>query len=60
MGDDKKLLIFVRGRIGTDGEECVSFLQFGYAPRPYSSLSREYDPICDPSLSAAYGMDNSR
>ena len=41
-------------------EGNVVLLQFGYAPRPYSSLSREYDPICDPSLSAAYGMDNSR
>ena len=41
-------------------EGSVVLLQFGYAPRPYSSLSREYDPICDPSLSAAYGMDNSR
>ena len=41
-------------------EGNVVLLQFGYAPRPYSSLSREYDPISDPSLSAAYGMDNSR
>ena len=44
----------------TEGNAVTFFLQFGYAPRPYSSLSREYDPICDPSLSAAYGMDNSR
>ena len=57
MGDTKKLSSLVRGWIGT---ETNVFFQFGYAPRPYSSLSREYDPICDPSLSAAYGMDNSR